>query len=340
MALSAILYWVYADLCPREQELSRGVTAVLTQINTDLGPDATTVNFRKLHRIGACRMPLCKLFSSNSPSRIDRVFRNRSRGHEAAEFRGSIVLHSLAFQSPTAVRTGVFRRVRQTAAQFVASQLCALPEPSSVERCVLADSGVAQRSVDGADPLASVGIAITQGDFCTADRLLQLHVRRLSDSVPPKPLRIRDWLVLTCLAILREDPASAGEFLQQGERQHTGSHGSHGQHSLDTLYFSKLLLTSLVKSSAGPTGEASEVLDQAELQATGPAAALRMWLVLQLRAAIALQEAQYRFAWQVWQAALLLQRQTGVSFHVQPQVSADRDWVADMASREAAVANN
>ncbi len=244
------------------------------------------------------------------------------------------VLQSIYCQSRSAAESGVLRRIHHAVARCLACQFCTPPE---------AQAGNPLQVTESAFPAAiiAVGGAVSRGDLYTAERLLQREIRQLSNSVPPKSPRLRDWLVLTCLAVLRDDPTSAVEFLQQAERHPTRVTPESILHQNGSLSFARLCLRALVKSVAGQTKIAGGVLDEAELLATGGAATLRMWLVLQLRAAVALQDAKYRIALQAWQAAMLLQRQPDTAFRG-PQLLAaeDRNWLADMASRESAVANN
>ena len=244
------------------------------------------------------------------------------------------MLHPILDRSLSAAGLAVVSRVRQTVAQQLTSHLC---------QAAASDGNDALQDADSAFPacLPQVAQTISSGEFSVAERLLQGEIRRLTSCVPPQSPQIRDWLILTSMALLQDDSVSAAAFLQQAERRRAQPGAAVSQHRKLSLTFEQQLLAVLVKSVAGHTAQASAMLDQAEQLVNGSVAAYRMWLILQLRAGLALQGAEYRSAWQAWQAAMLLRGRFEQTFRGQQDVAAaDRNWVADMASRELAVMHN
>jgi hypothetical protein len=204
--------------------------------------------------------------------------------------------------------------------------------------CVMSrrEGGFPQSQEWSAMPLAlqEAGALLAQGDFISAERTIQRGVRGLTEAIPPKAPGLSDWLVLTAFALLSGDFGTADAFLQQAARQ--WQRFPVEQQPGGTLKFALQLLRSLVMSAVGRIADADELLDGAESEAVGEHAAMRMWLVLQLRAAAALQDSRFRAAWQASQAAMLLRRQLSKD----TPSAADRQWMSEMASRELAVLHN
>lgn len=235
---------------------------------------------------------------------------------------------AVASASVAASVADVVRRVRHGVLQHVSELLCVGWQAEG--------SAAPQQQAWSAMPqvVQQAAAFLAQDDFSSAERTFQGGIRSLAAAVPPRAPGFLDWLMLTAFALLSEDSVSADAFLKQADRQQQRLPVD--QHPAGALKFAFQVLRSLVMSVAGRMADAEEQLDGAESEAVGEHAAVRMWLVLQLRAAAALQDSRFRAAWQASQAAMLLRRQLSKD----TPFAADRQWMSDMASRELAALHN
>lgn len=188
------------------------------------------------------------------------------------------------------------------------------------------------------DLLPQLAALLGCDQFAAAERLLQAAIRGLSDTVPPRPPQLREWLLLALFGLLQEDAASADAYLRQAELQQLRNGAlAKGAGSLVFVLQLSRCLASLAAQRSGAAEELLDACESAEETAGDPHC---MWLILQLRTVSALLASQYRTAWQTWQAAMAIQ-QTQRALRLTPSVGVPgRLWLQTMASREVAAANN
>lgn len=217
---------------------------------------------------------------------------------------------------------------------------CWSPQPSAAASHAdpASPAPLGATALPSAFPRISALLGCSQPEL--AERLLQKSIGELSASVPPQAPQQRDWLLLSLFALLRNDSSTADAYLRQAERQQRVC-------SASTAELAQLgLILQLVRCVAHITTrrlvQAELLLDDCESWDGCSPAADRMWLVLQLRTAVALLRSHFRTAWRAWQAAMLIQRgparPAGVGSGADS--ASERLWLQTMAHREAAAELN
>ncbi len=226
------------------------------------------------------------------------------------------------------IRLHVTRRLLQLTATIKAPR-SKLPD-CSPEDVIVADQTALP------EQLPQLGALLACDQYPQAERLLQHAIRCLSATVPPQPPRLRDWLLLALFALLQDDASSASRYLDQAQRDLDRSPVTgHGAAQLDfVLQLARCLTLTALQRPA----DAEELLQASESAASTVHDPTRMWLVLQLRTAVALLRSHYRAAWGTWQAAMAIQRtreRTSKAASVP-----GGDWLKSMALQEAAAGMN
>lgn len=206
---------------------------------------------------------------------------------------------------------------------------------SKLLNCTPADVMVAdQTALPEQLPQLSALLACDQ--YPQAERLLQDSIRRLSATVPPQPPLLRDWLLLALFALLQDDASSASRYLVQAEHHRDCSPGTGpGAAQLDFLL---QLARCLTLTALQRPADAEDLLQASESAASTVHDPTRMWLVLQLRTAVALLRSHYRAAWGTWQAAMAIQRTRERAFKADSVPGGD--WLKSMALQETAAGMN
>ncbi|MFM7056982.1 MAG: hypothetical protein ACKO2P_08680 [Planctomycetota bacterium] len=176
------------------------------------------------------------------------------------------------------------------------------------------------------------------GQDILAERLLQDFIRHLSSSVPPQAPQLREWLLLALFSLLHGDVQSGQSYLNQAQRE--WFRGTLHGNSSRVIEFTLQLTRCLTFISAQRSGDADELLDQCESDASTACDPARMWLVLQLRTATSLLQSHSCAAWGTWQAAMAIQRTQGRAEAIQGVPASAGDWLKMLADEEEAVGLN